>query len=197
MRGGDAPAWLVPCALAVRRAGAEPCGGVAGGRGRGSAAGRDLLWLLSSSLFGSVDEIDDHSMLRRRAAEGGRGVASGDSGVRTAGPRPRAGRAGESILSPLAEGRPESEPVAGARAARHPSGAARSSPIPRRPRPAGSGRSEPALSPASRVGGGLVHGDGSIKPCARLAFSWRGLGPLRGARYRCGAPLGGADTLKM
>ena len=29
---------------------------------------------------------------------GGRGVASGDSGVRTSGPRPRAGRAGESIL---------------------------------------------------------------------------------------------------
>ena len=57
-----------PCALAVRRAGAigdEPCGGVAGGRGE-SAAGRDLLRLLSSSLFSSVDEVDDHSMLSRR-----------------------------------------------------------------------------------------------------------------------------------
>ena len=154
MRGGDAPAWLVPCALAVRRAGAEPCGGVAGGRGRGSAAGRDLLWLLSSSLFGSVDEIDDHSMLRRRAAEGGRGVASGDSGVRTAGPRPRAGRAGESILSPLAEGRPESEPAAGARAARRAAGVARSSPIPRGPRPMSRGRQNPPNRP-SRVAGQL------------------------------------------
>ena len=184
MRGGDAPAWLVPCALAVRRAGAigaEPCGGVAGGRGRGSAAGRDLLWLLSSSLFGSVDEIDDHSMLRRRAAEGGRGVASGDSGVRTAGPRPRAGRAGESILSPLAEGRPESEPAAGARAARRPSGAARSSPIPRRSRPAGSGRSEPALSPVPSWR--RTRARGRIQPCARLAFSWRGLGPWSGAAH--------------
>ena len=69
MRGGDAPSCeKFPCALAVRRAGAiggEPCGGVAGGRGE-SAAGRDLLRLLSSSLFSSVDEIDDHSMLSRR-----------------------------------------------------------------------------------------------------------------------------------
>ena len=52
---------------ACRGDGGEPCGGVAGGRG-GSAAGRDLRRLLSSSSFGSVNEIDDHSLSRRSRA---------------------------------------------------------------------------------------------------------------------------------
>ena len=102
MRGGNAPA----CGGSVRPR-REACRGDRGRAvrrrgwrdgGEGSAAGRDLLWLLSSSLFGSVDEIDDHSMLRRRAAEGGRGVATGDSGERTSGAGTRAGRTGDPIL---------------------------------------------------------------------------------------------------
>ena len=61
---------------ACRGDGGEPCGGVAGGRG-GSAAGRDLRRLLSSSSFGSANEVDDHSLSRRSRALRRGGVSEG------------------------------------------------------------------------------------------------------------------------
>ena len=61
---------------ACRGDGGEPCGGVAGGRG-GSAAGRDLRRLLSSSSFGSANEVDDHSLSRRSRALRRGGLSEG------------------------------------------------------------------------------------------------------------------------
>ena len=75
--------------------------------------------------------------------------ARGDSGVRTAGAGVRDGRAAGAIRTPLADGRPKSEPAVGARAARRPPPAARSTPMPRRPRRAGlkSARARPIARP--------------------------------------------------